>query len=206
VEESLSKRTLRIAAGIGAVALAIVGLSTGVSFAGEPSAPTAVVLADAAGAQADGFLGGPITVPDTLKPPAGNVLSAVFKASGVQIYGCTNGAWTLIEPAAYLTGVTLSPVKRVTALHFRGPSWESDQDGSLVEGTAPVSAPSATPNSIPQLLVTAKTTRGPGVFGGVTFIQRLATVGGVAPTTACAAGGTAAAPYRAVYRFFVKQS
>jgi hypothetical protein len=198
-------RTFRISAAVGAVALAIVGVSAGVSFAGETKAP-AVALApgDPATAQADSFLGGAPTVPDALTPPAGNVATAVFKASGVQIYGCTDTKWTLIEPAASLTGITLDPVKRVTALHFRGPSWESTQDGSLVEGKSPVSAPSATPNSIPQLLVTAATTRGPGVFGSVTFIQRLATVGGVAPAGACGGTATAAVPYRAVYRFFKK--
>jgi hypothetical protein len=200
----VKKRHLNISAGVGALTLAIVGVTAGVSFAGESPTPTAVSAADPAAAQADGFLGGPITVPDALKPPAGNTLTSVFKASGVQIYGCTAGAWTLIEPAASLTGITLNPVRRATALHFRGPSWESDQDGSLIEGMSPVSAPSATPNSIPQLLVTAKTTRGPGVFGDVTFVQRLATVGGVAPAGTCTAGATHATPYRAVYRFFKK--
>jgi hypothetical protein len=209
----VKKRTFRISAGVGAVTLAIVGASAGVSFAGEsrapaakPAAAPAAAPADAGAAQADSFLGGSPAVPDTLKPPAGNVLSAVFKASGVQIYGCTDAKWTLIEPAASLSGIALNPVKRVTALHFRGPSWESDQDGSLIEGTSPVSAPSASPNSIPQLLVTAKTTRGPGIFGAVTFVQRLNTVGGVAPAAACTAGATTATPYRAVYRFFVKSS
>ena len=198
------KKRIQISAGIGALALSLVVISAGVSFAGEnAAAPAAAGSApDQSAAQADGFLGGPLTVPDELKPPAGNVLSAVFKAHGVQIYGCTDGKWALIEPAASLSGITLKPVKRVTALHFRGPSWESDEDGSLVEGTTPVSAPSATPNSIPQLRVTAKTTRGTGIFGSVTFIQRLAAIGGVAPATTCAAGDTKAVPYRAVYRFF----
>ena len=201
----MKKRTYRISAAVGAVALAVVGVSTGVSFAGESTAPAAVP-ADAAAGQADSFLGGSLQVPDALNPPAGNVLSAVFKASGVQIYGCTDSKWALIEPAASLSGITLNPVKRVTALHFRGPSWESDQDGSLIEGTSPVSAPSDTPNSIPQLLVTAKNTRGPGIFGTVTFVQRLSTVGGVAPAGGCTTGATTAAPYRAVYRFFVKKA
>jgi hypothetical protein len=198
----VKKRHLNISAGVGALTLAIVGVTAGVSFAGESPAP-AVNAADPA-AQADGFLGGPIAVPDALKPPAGNTLTSVFKASGVQIYGCTAGAWTLIEPAASLNGITLNPVRRVTALHFRGPSWESDQDGTLIEGMTPVSAPSATPNSIPQLRVTAKTTRGTGVFGDVTFVQRLATVGGVAPAGTCTDGATHATPYRAIYRFFKK--
>jgi uncharacterized protein DUF3455 len=201
----VKKRTYRISAAVGALTLAIVGITAGNSFADE-STPAAVAPAAVAAGQADSFLGGSPQVPDALKPPAGNVLSAVFKASGVQIYGCTDAKWTLIEPAASLTGITLNPVKRVTALHFRGPSWESDQDGSLIEGMSPVSAPSDTANSIPQLLVTAKTTRGPGVFGAVTFVQRLSTVGGVAPAGACTAGATTATPYRAVYRFFVKQA
>ena len=175
-------------------------MTAGVSFAG-PAAP-APPPADAA-AQADGFLGGRLAVPPELVPPAGNRLDSVFRAGGVQNYGCTDGAWKLLEPAAYLTGITLAPVKRVTAIHFRGPSWQSDTDGSLVEGTAPVSAPSATPGSIPQLRITAApTSRGAGVFGGVTFIQRLATTGGVAPAGACTAGQTTAVRHTAVYRFF----
>jgi hypothetical protein len=200
----LNKRSFRISAGVGALALAGVAVSAGVSFAGTSAAPQPVPPAAAAqaAAQADGFVGGRLTVPDNLVPPAGNVLDSVFKARGVQIYGCTDAKWTLVEPAATLTGLTLNPVRRATALHYRGPSWQSDTDGSLVEGTSPVSAPSETPNSIPQLLVTAKTSRGPGVFGGVTFIQRLATVGGVAPAGACTAGQTTAVEYRSVYRFF----
>ena len=36
----------------------------------------------------------------------------------------------------------------------------------------------------------------------VTWVQRIVTVGGLAPARACT-GGTVAVPYRAVYRFFV---
>lgn len=199
----MNKRSHLIAAGVGALTLTIVGVSAGVSFAGAgPGAAPAPAVAGA-DAQADSFLGGRLSVPPELKPPPGNRLDSVFKASGVQNYGCTDGAWKLLEPAAYLTGITVAPVKRATAVHFRGPSWQSDTDGSLVEGTAPKSAPSATPNSIPQLLITAApTSRGAGVFGGVTVIQRLATVGGVAPATGCTAGQTTAVRYTAVYRFF----
>ncbi|MEU7906789.1 DUF3455 domain-containing protein [Actinoplanes sp. NPDC049118] len=191
-------RTVRISAGVGVAALALVGISSGISFADDRPAPVSPASA------ADRFLGGATPVPPELVPPAGNTLTSVFRAKGVQVYGCTDAKWTLIEPAATLAGITLSPVRPVSALHFRGPTWESDEDGSLIEGTAPKSAPSATPNSIPQLLVTGARTRGPGVFGDVTYIQRLATVGGVAPATACAAGQTTSVPYRAVYRFFKK--
>ena len=194
----MKTKTVRISAGVGAASLALVGVSAGVSFADDKPAPATAVSAG------DGFIGGAPAVPPTLVPPAGNTLTSVFKAKGVQVYGCTDTKWTLIEPAASLTGITLNPVRAASALHFRGPSWQSSDDGSLVEGTAPVAAPSATPNSIPQLLVTAKTSRGPEVFGDVTFIQRLNTVGGVAPAAACTAGATTAVPYQAVYRFFKK--
>jgi hypothetical protein len=194
----LKTKNVRLAAGVGATALALVGISAGISFAADT--PTDRSSAGAA----DRFLGGPSAVPAALVPPAGNTLSSVFKAKGVQVYGCTDAKWTLVEPAATLTGISLNPARPASALHFRGPSWQSPDDGSLVEGTGPVPAPSTTPNSIPQLLITAKTTRGPGVFGGVTFIQRLNTVGGVAPTAACTAGTTTAVSYQAVYRFFKK--
>ena len=185
----MTKRALKMSAVLGACVLALAAAPAGISFAETTTPETGVLAAH-------------IDVPANLVPPAGNVLSAVFQAHGVQIYGCTTGKWTLIEPAASLTGVTIKPVRPVTALHFRGPSWESDQDGSLVDGKSPVSAPSPNPNSIPQLLVTANTTRGDGIFGKVTFIQRLATSGGLAPTTTCTTGQTTATPYRAIYRFF----
>jgi hypothetical protein len=199
----LKKRTLEITAGVGACALAVVAVTAGNSFAASAPAPKAPpVVADAAAAQADGFVGGRLDVPAAIAVPDGNKLDSIFKAKGVQIYGCTDAKWALIEPAATLSGITLKPVKKVSAIHFRGPSWQSDSDGTLVEGMSPVSAPSATPNSIAQLLVTARSTRGEGTFGGVTFIQRLATVGGVAPATACTADQTVSVRYTAVYRFF----
>jgi hypothetical protein len=194
------KRPLKLAVLAGGVALAVV--PAGLSFAGTTTDASAT---PSAAVRADSFTG-KLNVPSTLVPPPGNVLSSVFTASGVQVYNCVNGAWTFLEPAASLTGLSLTPPRPATALHFRGPSWESDQDGTLVEGTGPVSAPSDTPNSIPQLLLTAKTTRGTGVFGGVTYIQRLATSGGVAPATACTGTETTGVPYRAVYRFFKAKS
>lgn len=201
----MNKRTFRIVAGVGAAALAITGVTAGVSFAGETP-----VADKSPSVQADSFLGGKPSVPAAIAVPAGNALTSVFKAHGVQNYGCTAGAWALLEPAAVLTGLSVKPVRPAGAIHFRGPSWQSDSDGSLVEGTPGAkTAPSATPNSIPQLLVTAKV-QDPavraqaGIFADVTFIQRLNTKGGVAPAGACTAGQTAAVKYTADYRFFKK--
>jgi hypothetical protein len=145
-------------------------------------------------------------VPPALVPPTGHVLSSVFRAHGVQVYQCTAGAWTFLEPAANLTGRVKGPYRagRHTAIHFRGPSWESTKDGSLVE--AKVVASSPVPGSIPQLLLQATKTRGDGAFGHVTYVQRLATSGGVTPTGACPDGHSTGVAYQAEYRFYVPAS
>ncbi|MEU8239883.1 DUF3455 domain-containing protein [Actinoplanes missouriensis] len=203
----MTSRSVKIFGAFGAIALVAVAAPASVSFAATEGLPAAAAPATAVRAgqvSAGGVPAGP-RVPPELAPPAGNVVNAVLKARGVQIYGCTAGAWALIEPAATLTGMRLQPQKKVTALHYRGPSWQSDQDGSLVEGdgASAVRAPSTHPDSIPQLRITAKSTRGDGVFGAVTYIQRLDTVGGIAPAGSCSGSATTAVPYRAVYRFFV---
>jgi hypothetical protein len=141
------------------------------------------------------------SVPVEIVPPAGNSLTASFAATGVQIYQCTAGAWVFLEPAANLVGATTHPVRAQTAIHFRTPSWESTSDGSLVTATAVASA--FVNGSIPQLLLRATGNRGDGVFGRVTYIQRLNTRGGLAPAGTCTDGQTTSVFYHAVYRFFV---
>ncbi|MCW2506725.1 MAG: hypothetical protein JWO79_5009 [Actinomycetia bacterium] len=142
----------------------------------------------------------PSSVPPELTPPAGNVLSSVFGASGVQVYQCTAGAWVFTEPAASLQGRSAAGGARQSVVHFRGPSWESTDDGSLVEAAVAVASPS--PGTIPQLLLKATKTRGSGILGGVTYVQRLATHGGAAPAGSCQDGTSTGVPYQAIYRFF----
>lgn len=196
---------MKVLATLGTLALIAVGIPAGVSFADTPRHESGGNGAEQASTQADSFLAGRPRVPASLVPPPGNVLHSVFKARGVQVYRCAAGKWELLEPAATLTGVRLDPAKRVTALHFRGPSWQSDQDGSVVVGGNRVSEPSHRPGAIPQLLVTADSARGGGIFGRVTFIQRLDPVGGAAPAGGCAGDEITSVPYRAVYRFFVAE-
>ncbi|MEJ3747924.1 DUF3455 domain-containing protein [Actinomycetes bacterium KLBMP 9797] len=138
-------------------------------------------------------------VPAALAAPAGNALSSVYHARGVQVYQCTAGAWAFVEPAAGLTGFARGRSR--AAVHFRGPSWQSTEDGSLVEARAVASSPVA--GSIPELLLQATRTRGGGDFGTVTYLQRLATSGGTAPAGTCTDGATTGVPYRAVYAFYV---
>ena len=67
---------------------------------------------------------------------------------GVQIYGSTNGAWTMIQPAA-----KLSKHGRPAAIHSKGPAWTSTVDDSTVGAAAVTNAPKG--GAIPQLLLKA---------------------------------------------------
>ncbi|GAA2883436.1 hypothetical protein Acy02nite_07100 [Actinoplanes cyaneus] len=192
-------RTARISGAVGALALVTVAVPAGVSFAGtDQRAPEPA--SRPASTQEESFLGGVPQIPAALQPPAGNVLHAVLKARGVQIYECKRSMWQPLEPAASLTGVTMSPVRKVTAVHFRGPAWVSDQDGSMVQGTDPITAPDTS-----QLLYKATGNRGGGLFGAVTYIQRIDLQGGVAPSKSCGGNDPVAVPFRAVFRFFTKK-
>ncbi|MFB6844731.1 DUF3455 domain-containing protein [Streptomyces sp. NPDC056373] len=136
-----------------------------------------------------------------LRVPDGNKRIAELAASGVQTYTCTNGAWTLLEPAA-----TLSDARdwrhRPVALHSRGPVWVSTVDGSAVNAAAVPGATNARPDAVPELLLKATANRGSGVFGSVSYIQRLSTRGGVAPAGSCEAGTQVGVPYTATYVFY----
>ncbi|MFE3781096.1 DUF3455 domain-containing protein [Amycolatopsis sp. NPDC059090] len=134
-------------------------------------------------------------VPDAIKVPTGNLKIATFHGEGVQIYGCTGGTWTLLQPAAVLTDH-----HRPVAIHSKGPTWTSIADGSAVRATAVASSPQ--PAAIPQLLLKANLNAGDGIFGIVTYIQRLNTRGGVTPAGACSAGEQTAVQYSADYAFW----
>ncbi|MFH8464443.1 DUF3455 domain-containing protein [Streptomyces sp. NPDC017991] len=140
-----------------------------------------------------------VDVPDALKVPDGNRLTGVFAATGVQTYTCTDGAWKLLEPAATLS-VKSDRQHRAVALHSRGPVWVSTVDGSAVNAAAVATSPKT--GTIPELLLKSTATRGTGVFADVSYIQRLATDGGVAPTTACTGTDQIGVPYSATYTFY----
>jgi uncharacterized protein DUF3455 len=148
-----------------------------------------------------------------LEVPAGNKLTFMAIAKGVQIYECAADAggamaWKLHAPRADL----VDDAGNKLAAHFGGvdknlppgPYWES-ADGSRVHGAKPVSVANA--GSIPLLRLEAADTSGAGVFSKVAFIQRLETTGGVAPAGGCATGKTLAGkttevPYTAKYYFY----
>jgi hypothetical protein len=129
----------------------------------------------------------------------------------VQIYECVNKAgaagsqeWQFRAPEAALT----DRAGRSLGKHYAGPTWEGN-DGSKVVGEVKARDPGPKPSAIPWLLLTAKNTMGAsaglGVFAKTTSIQRVDTVAGVAPSSACDAsnvGQMARVPYTATYYFY----
>ena len=147
------------------------------------------------------------TVPDNLTPPDGSVLLFELQADGVQIYTCeakpddaTAFVWTFKAPEAEL----INSQGVVAGHHFGGPTWEGF-DGSSVVGNVLEQADSPDSGSIPWLLLEAKDHAGTGAFSTITYVQRLNTVGGVAPADGCDsshAGDEVRQPYQATYAFY----
>jgi uncharacterized protein DUF3455 len=88
--------------------------------------------------------------------------------------------------------------------HYAGPHWESI-DGSKIVGVVKERADAPVADAIPWLLLAAKSVGPDGAFSKVTSIQRVNTVGGVAPKAGCsqaAAGTSVRISYTAEYHFF----
>lgn len=162
------------------------------------------VLAAAGGPAAAAGPLSPPRVPAALAVPAGAKVVARFHATGAQVYSCTSAAglysWLLARPDATLADASGA----VAGTHGAGPSWKS-KDGSSVVGKKLAQAAAPEAGAVPWLLLGAASTTGAGQFTGVTFIQRVATKGGIAPATGCDAthvGTEVRASYSADYYFF----
>jgi hypothetical protein len=149
----------------------------------------------------------PPTVPGEIAVPAGSVLLFSRRAQGVQIYACQAGQWTFHAPLALLFD---PETKQPDGIHYGGidrgltpgPWWESLVDGSRIRGALVRPAPSPNRNSIPLLLLQVLERSGDGSFTPVTHIQRLNTVGGLAPTGTCSTDTHRPVPYSADYYFY----
>jgi hypothetical protein len=149
----------------------------------------------------------PTDVPAPLQAPAGQSAFVEALATGVQIYECapkpgeaSSFVWTFRAPEATLTDRS----GRALGKHYAGPTWESF-DGSKVIGQAKASDPGPDPTAIPWLLLTAKSSSDAGTFAHAASIQRVRTVGGIAPSQRCDAANTtqvARVPYTATYYFY----
>ena len=149
-------------------------------------------------------------VPDNLRPGAQERAAFVRHARGVQVYRCDaadGGAltWTFIAPEAQLFENAASQASLGT--HGAGPFWQGN-DGSRVVGKVKARADASNAAAdIPWLLLTTTSEGTNGQMSAVKSIQRVKTVGGVAPASGCVvsgdAGKQARVPYTADYVFFV---
>jgi hypothetical protein len=148
-----------------------------------------------------------VAVPDKLKPAADESLVRVVPAKGVQVYECRarrdqagEYEWAFVAPEADLFDARGNRIGR----HYAGPHWEA-ADGSKISGTVKERADAPVADAIPWLLLTASSVGPEGSFSKVTSIQRVNTVGGVAPRGGCSqstAGAPARISYTADYYFF----
>jgi hypothetical protein len=138
-------------------------------------------------------------------PPDNHLLLSAF-GDGFQIYDSASDGhggfmWKFTAPSAIL--YTDSSESTRIGMHFAGPTWELDSDHSSVVGNRIASIASPNPNSIPELLLSAKSHGGVGLLDEVTYIQRLDTVGGLAPTVLpTGLNQESRSPYTATYDFF----
>ena len=167
----------------------------------------------------------PPSVPDKLQPPEGSELFLIGHAFGTQDYVCAASgagvAFVLTTPEAVLFD---NPARRVIN-HYFSPNpveggiiratWQSTRDSSVFWGKLAASATFLTdpdfvaPDAIAWLgLSQAGVLEGIGgnTLAVATFVQRVNTVGGLAPSTGCNSptdiGNTAFVPYEADYVFF----
>ena len=118
-----------------------------------------------------------------------------------------------IQIITHFASINANPKPGVTVSLSGNATWQSSFDtskvwakavGSVDAGTDPSSCPNA--GAIPCLLLQSignqKGPTGGNLLAKATFVQRLNTRGGAAPTTACTVGQTQLVPYSADYFFY----
>jgi hypothetical protein len=136
---------------------------------------------------------------EVLQVPRGHKVHFWAYAEGVQIYRWNGTSWAFVAPEAVLYAGESEWFP--FGIHYAGPTWES-VGGSYVVG-AVLERCTADPDAIPWLLLEAVENGGHGIFRRVTYIQRINTVGGLAPAEPGEfVGEEARVPYSADYVFY----
>ena len=146
-------------------------------------------------------------LPDAVKVPAGHRVVLETVGVGEITYECRAKAgdaaafeWAFVGPRADLN----SRSGQKLGSYYGPPATWAANDGSRITGSQVAVAP-ARPGSIPLQLVKANPASGPGAMMGVSFVQRVATQGGVAPALPCdaaSAGRKEIVKYQADYIFW----
>ena len=176
---------------------------------------TALAAAALATVSACSSVGGPApmpmfsqtTLPAPVQVPAGHKVALETVGVGEITYECRAKAaqagafeWVFVGPKAVLNGRD----GKAVGSYFGPPATWQSMDGSAITGAQLAVAP-ASPGSIPLQLVKANPAPGSGAMSGVSYIQRVATQGGVAPAATCDAGAVGrkeVVKYQADYIFW----
>lgn len=170
--------------------LAAVGLTAGATPASSPMSPFSQA-----------------SLPDAVKVPSGHRVVMEVVGAGDITYECRvkkdmadQFEWAFSGPDALLKDRKGQQVGK----YFGPPATWENRDGSKVTGAQLAVAPAGT-GDIPSQLVKANPVVGEGAMRGVTYIQRVNTRGGVAPSSPCAAsnvGQKQSVRYQADYIFW----
>ncbi|GLK87338.1 DUF3455 domain-containing protein [Pseudomonas turukhanskensis] len=146
-------------------------------------------------------------LPESVKVPDGHKVTLETVGKGEITYECRDKAdaagqteWFFVGPKAVLSDRSGKQV----GTYFGPPATWQAQDGSKVTGTQVAVAPSSAGN-LPYQLVKANPAEGSGAMSGVTYIQRVALKGGVAPAAPCTSadkGKREVVSYQADYIFW----
>lgn len=173
------------------IALALLLAVAGIAL---PSTPTA-----RAGDNSNRVPDLPSPLCDQMEAPPGNRAAFRVYAVGVQIYRWNGTGWAFVEPVATLFAD--ADYHRKVGVHYGGPTWESNGGGKVVATRLASCSPD--PTAIPWLLLQTTSTEGTGPFSSVTYIQRVNTKGGLAPTApGTSIGAVAEVPYATEYYFY----
>ncbi len=183
-----SRSTVRLAilAVLGfATNLAITGCATGPAARSETMAPKMGAAGSSTMAHTPSY--SQASLPDAVKVPAGHAVVLETVGVGTITYQCRakptmagQFEWVFVGPDAVLN----SRSGKSLGKYFGPPAtWES-ADGSKITGTQLAISPAPVGN-IPLQLVKANPAMGEGAMKGISFIQRVQTKGGVAPSAVC---------------------
>jgi hypothetical protein len=137
---------------------------------------------------------------EDLQVPAGHRVSFHAYALGYQVYrwNSTTNTWQFQRPEALL--FSDATFQQPVGAHFVGPTWTS-LSGSTVVGSF-YAGRTVDPTAIPWLRLTAVASQGPGPLSSTTWIQRVNTVGGLAPARVGQPNEVVMVPYTAEYFFY----
>lgn len=138
---------------------------------------------------------------ESLEVEEGNALAFRTYAMGVQAYSWNGSSWVFVEPVATLFAD--ARYNGEVGTHYVGPTWESNSGSKVVAARIPGKGCTPDSTAIPWLILKKVSTDGSGIFSSVTFVQRVNTTGGVAPTTpGTVIGERQEVAYTAEYYFY----